>query len=278
MKNRGINMISFIGTDLDGTLLDSNQEISAENIRAIKMAVSQGISFGICSGRSLRSVTHYLDNVLQVPGYQMVLNGAIVLDPNNQKISDRPLAQVTIDQILKQMTGTDFKVVLDGMNETYIYDKYQSGTTYYEGHDPHNIIVSSIDELQEINSDPKNIFYKISFSSDDNAQLMKQMEHFTSLPVVISRSGESYYEINSLDCTKLAALQRVSAITKIPLTSFMCFGDYGNDLEMVDRVGYGIAMDNAREEIKNVADYITKTNNQHGVALMINKVLRGEIK
>ncbi|WP_125767812.1 Cof-type HAD-IIB family hydrolase [Companilactobacillus furfuricola] len=271
-------MISFLGTDLDGTLLNSNQEISLENSRAIKMAVSQGIRFGICSGRSLRSVSHYLDDILQVPGYKMVLNGAIVLDPNNRKISDRPLAKATIEHILMSVEQTDFKVVVDSMDQTFVYDQQRSGTTYYEGEDPKNVIVSSIKDLRKINDDPRNIFYKISFSTDDNAKLMKKMERITSLPIVITRSGENYYEINALDCTKLAALQRISAITKLPLTSFMCFGDYGNDLEMIDRVGYGVAVDNAREEIKNVADYITKTNNQHGVSLMINKVLRGEIR
>ncbi|WP_125709995.1 Cof-type HAD-IIB family hydrolase [Companilactobacillus zhongbaensis] len=270
-------MISFIGTDLDGTLLNSHQEISVENIRAIRMAVSEGINFGICSGRSLRSVMNYLDNILQVPGFKMILNGAVVLDQNNQKISDRPLAKVTIDQMLQQVENSDFKVVLDSLNETYVYDQQQSGSTYYAGFDPENIVVTSLSELRKINDDPQNIFYKVSFSSEDNAKLMKKIETFTSLPVVISRSGENYYEVNALDCTKLSALQRISAVTKLSLTNFMCFGDYGNDLEMIDRVGYGVAMDNAREEVKNVADYITKTNNQNGVALMINKVLSGEI-
>lgn len=270
-------MISFIGTDLDGTLLNSHQEISVENIRAIRLAVASGVKFGICSGRSLRSVSDFLDNILQVPGYKMILNGAVVIDPAGKKISDRPLAQVTIDQMLQQVSDSGFKVVLNSLDKTFVYDEQQTGSTYYEGYSPENIIVSTIDELKKINSDPKNIFYKMSFSASDNNKLMSKVEKFTSLPVVISRSGENYYEVNALDCTKLSALQRISAVTRLPLISFMCFGDYGNDLEMIDRVGYGIAMDNAREEVKNVADYITKTNNQDGVAKIINKVLSGEI-
>jgi len=62
------------------------------------------------------------------------------------------------------------------------------------------------------------------------------------------------------------------------MADFMCFGDYGNDYDMVREVGYGVAMDNAIEKVIEVAWNITKTNNENGVGVMINRVLDGEFE
>ncbi|WP_300562607.1 HAD family hydrolase [Companilactobacillus sp.] len=272
-------MISFIGTDLDGTLLNSNKEISQENIRAIRAAVDKGITFAICSGRTLDSVQNFFD-ALQVPGYKVLLNGAVIFDPNNKKISDRPIAKAVVDDLLRSVDGYGFKVVIDGLDSTYVTDPELSDATYFEGVSKRNVLVGSVSELREINDRKDSVVYKVCFSSSEDrvAQLMKKIETFTSMPVVISRSGESYYELNALDCTKLSGLQRISAVSKIPIAEFMCFGDYGNDLEMLRGVGYGVAMDNAMEEVKDVADIITGTNDENGVAQVINRVLDKKIK
>ncbi|AKP66482.1 Cof-type HAD-IIB family hydrolase [Companilactobacillus ginsenosidimutans] len=273
-------MISFMGTDLDGTLLDSQQNISIENIRAIRLAVDAGITFAICSGRTLDSVAKYFENDLQVPGYKVLLNGAVILDPNNRKISDRPMAKAVVERLLSSVNGYGFKAVIDGLDSTYVTDPELSGSTYYGGVSKRNVVVSSIDELRRINDKPDSVIYKVCFSASEDrlSTLTQKIESFASMPVVVSRSGDTYYEINSLDCTKLSALQRISKVAGIPIREFMCFGDYGNDLEMIRGVGYGVAMDNALPEVKSVADFVTTTNEQHGVASIINKVLTGEIK
>lgn len=56
----------------------------------------------------------------------------------------------------------------------------------------------------------------------------------------------------------------------------MCFGDYGNDFDMIREVGYGVAMENAIDKVKDVAWKITESNNKNGVAVMIDRVLSGE--
>lgn len=273
-------MISLIGTDLDGTLLNSHQQISIENIRAIRLAVSSGIKFAICSGRTLDSVRGFLDDDLQVPGYKVLLNGAVIYDPKGMKISDRPMPKAIVDHLLQSVNGYGFKTVIDGLDSTYVTDPELSGTTYYEGVSKRNVLVSSINELRKINDQKDAVIYKACFSStpDKIRTLTRKIETFTSLPIVISRSGENYYEINALDCTKLSGLQRISATSHIPVAEFMCFGDYGNDLEMIRGVGYGVAMDNAMSEVKSVADIVTKSNDENGVAATINQVITGEIK
>jgi len=271
-------MIEFIGTDLDGTLLNSYSKISSKNIQAIRSAVNSGITFAICSGRRLHSVNKFFENDLKVPGYQVVLNGAVVADPKGKLIVDRPLDQNIVEEILKRIEFDKFKVVLDGLNDAHIYDSNHSWTTYFEGMSRHHIRESSVDDLIKLNNRADFNVYKVSFSCQPNKlhELQKRLEALTSLPITISRSGNYYFEINGQDVTKLSALQMVSARTKIPMAHFMCFGDYGNDLDMVKEAGYGVAMDNALESVKDVAWKITDTNAKDGVGNMIERVLKGE--
>lgn len=268
-------MIGFIGTDLDGTLLDDQQSISVENVRAIRLAVSKGIKFGMCTGRTLHSVDTFFNDVLQIHGFKILLNGAVVLDPDNNKIVDRPMDSSVVDDLLSQADGYGFKVVINGLDSTYLTDPKLSRDTYYEGVSKKNVLFSSVDDLRRINQQADEPIYKVSFSStaDKAFELQQKIESYTSMPVTISRSGELFYEINSLDCSKFSALQDVSEAIATPISDFLCFGDYGNDLAMIQGVGYGVAMQNAIPEIKKVADIITDTNINNGVAKVINQLL-----
>lgn len=268
-------MIEFIGTDLDGTLLNSYSKISSENIQAIRKVVNSGVAFAICSGRTLHSVNKFFEKDLKIAGYRVVLNGAVVVDPKGQKIIDQPLDSKIVNEILKRSEFSQFKVVLDGINDVHIYDPNHSWTTYYEGMSRHHLKADSVGDLIKLNQQKDFDVYKVCFSCPPQRlhELQKKLESFTALPITISRSGNYYFEINSQDVTKLSALQQISELSKIPMRNFMCFGDYGNDLEMIKNVGYGVAMKNAIESVKDAAWRITDTNNQNGVANMIERVL-----
>lgn len=271
-------MIEFIGTDLDGTLLNSYSKISSENAQAIRKAVNSGMMFAICSGRTLHSVNKYFENDLKVPGYRVVLNGAVVVDPKGERIIDQPLDHNVVAEILKRSEFNKFKVVLDGLNDVYIYDPNHSWTTYFEGMSRHHIKAHSVRDLMKLNDKKDFNVYKVCFSCPPAQlpELQKKLESFTSLPITISRSGNYYFEINGQDVTKLSALQHISEHEKIPMTNFMCFGDYGNDLDMIKEVGFGVAMENGLESVKKVAWKTTTTNNKNGVAAMIDRVLNKE--
>ncbi|APX72990.1 Cof-type HAD-IIB family hydrolase [Companilactobacillus allii] len=273
-------MIKFIGTDLDGTLLNSYSQVPLENADAIRRAVNSGIIYAICSGRTLHSVNKFFKNDLKIDGYRVVLNGGVVVNPKGETVVDSPIDHDIVDEILKRVEFSNFKVVIDGMNYTYVYDPKKSWTTYFEGMSRHNVHANSIDDLRKKNEDPNFKIYKVCFSTTPKRvfELRKKLESLATLPVTISRSGSSYFEINAQDVTKLSALQKISELESIPMASSMCFGDYGNDFDMIREVGYGVAMDNAIEKVKDVAWNITKTNNENGVGVMIDRVLNGEFE
>ncbi|WP_125712801.1 Cof-type HAD-IIB family hydrolase [Companilactobacillus kedongensis] len=271
-------MIKFIGTDLDGTLLNSYSKISEENIATIQKAVKAGIKYAICSGRTLHSVNGFFSKDLKVPGYRVVLNGAVVVDPDGKKIVDTPMDKEVVEEIFKRVEFSNFKVVLDGLNSSYIYDPNHNFSAYYEGMDRHHLRAEDFTKLREVNKDNDFEIYKVCFSTTPKrlSELKKKIESLVALPVTVSRSGSDYFEVNALDVSKLVALQKISEYENIPITDFMCFGDYGNDLEMIRNVGYGVAMDNAIDLIKDESWTITKNNNDNGVSFMIERVLNGE--
>ncbi|KRK65450.1 HAD superfamily hydrolase [Companilactobacillus tucceti DSM 20183] len=271
-------MIKFIGTDMDGTLLNSYSKISKENIDSILRAVNSGIKYAICSGRTLHSVNSFFSKDLKIPGYRVVLNGAVVVDPKGKKIVDAPIDKKTVEEIFKRVEFSNFKVVLDGLNSSYIYDPNHNFSAYYEGFDRHHFRAEDFNKLRSVNENENFQIYKVCFSTSPKRlpELKKKLESLASLDVSISRSGSDYFEVNALDVSKLSALQRISEYESIPITEFMCFGDYGNDLEMIKNVGYGVAMDNAIDLVKDESWTITKNNNDNGVSFMIERVLNGD--
>lgn len=271
-------MIKFIGTDLDGTLLNSDCEISNENISIIKKAVDAGIKFAVCSGRTLYSVNDYFSKDLKVDGYQVVLNGAVIVDPKGNKIADNPIDKEIVEAIFNKMEFSNFKVVLDGLNSSYIYYPDDYPLPEFNEIDDHHFLAENFKKLREVNESDDFKIYKVCFNTPPERlpELNKKLESLTSLEVTISRASKDSFEINALDVSKLSALQQISELENIPVTDFMCFGDYGNDLEMIKNVGYGVAMGNAIDLLKKESWKITKTNNDNGVSFMIDRVLKGE--
>ena len=72
---------------------------------------------------------------------------------------------------------------------------------------------------------------------------------------------------------KGSAVQKVAEHLKITPEKIMCIGDQGNDLAMLKYAGLGVAMGNAPEEVKKVAKFVTLSNEEHGVAVAINKFI-----
>ncbi len=103
---------------------------------------------------------------------------------------------------------------------------------------------------------------------------MKEVKEKVQGAAVTSALGNNI-EANGEDAQKGIALLKLGEILGIKKDEIMAFGDGSNDMDMIRRVGFGVAMENGIDEIKEAADYITVTNDEHGVAKAIEKfVLR----
>ena len=269
--------IRLIALDLDGTLLDSDKRLSAENAAALARAAEEGIEIVPATGRFYRGMPQ---NVRELPyvRYVITVNGAEVFDVARQQTvcgSEIPWERAVA--VMERLDGLDV-----------IYDCYQDGwgwmtQTLYDQAERYAANVHSLDmiknlrtpvpELKALLKERASGVQKIQIFFRDMelraAMLRALPEAFPDL--VVTTSIVNNIEINSREATKGAALEKLAAHLGIPVEETMAFGDDRNDIPMLLSAGIGVAMENAEEEVKKAADYVTDGCDDDGVA---NAILR----
>ena len=173
------------------------------------------------------------------------------------------------------------------MLETYhtFYDVYALGTGWCEarfydnvgnyGIEKHieNLVRTTrnrIDDLRVWMKENKAPVEKINMffaREEDRQRAFKELREIKDLAVTCSLGNN--LEINGATCNKGDAMLHLGKILDIPVESIMACGDGNNDFEMVKMAGVGVAMENGEESLKEVADFVTKTNDEEGVAYAI---------
>ncbi len=236
--------IRIIALDMDGTLLNGNNEISLENKRAIDLAVKKGIHVIISTGRPLASIKPYIHD-LGLQSYSVTVNGGQVWDDKGNLISEKLLEP---DQV---------KAMTDLIHTHNI--KHWAVTTegYFTNNIPADINVSDYDWL------------KIGFEINDDRLRDRIRNKLQYINVEITNSSPVNLEINQKGVSKGNALRTICKKLNFSMDQVMAVGDSLNDMSMIQKAGVGIAMGNAQEIVKNAADWITETNEKDGVAKAI---------
>ena len=246
--------IRLIAADMDGTLLDDEKGIPEENLRAFRACAAQGIEIVPATGRTMRGLPDELRNL---PGvhYAILTNGAQVVDLAKNEIIDSCRIPVALAEKIMMMARTS--------PDEIMYDVYVGGIGYTmpEFYNDVYKYVSS-EGLAEL-------VRRTRDTVPDNIAYLKERvrEELSKLPgILVSSSIPNNLEINAEGADKGGALLRLAARLGIARESTMGFGDGENDLSMIRMAGIGVAMENGHESVKEAADYITKTNNEAGVA------------
>ncbi|MCC3356823.1 Cof-type HAD-IIB family hydrolase [Bacillus sp. REN16] len=284
--------MKLIATDMDGTLLNEKNEVSQENVLAIKMAIEKGIQFVVATGRSYESAVKPLQAVgLTCP--IITLNGAATFNLKKQQIRDIPLDVSVCRRILDICQKSNMYV------ELFIDDRmYSTGNEHFMDillKMFKNILTESTeDEIRDIierrfqqekmqfiknyedilTKTNKKIYKLLGFSIDE-VNLQNAYKELEQEPgVVITSSGELNLEFNHPEAQKGLALESLANSMGIEMKDVMALGDNLNDKSMLQKAGRGVAMGNAVDEIKEVCKFITKTNNENGVAFAIEEMLK----
>lgn len=265
-------MYKMIVSDLDGTLLNKQKTISEENIYYINKAIEKGVIFAIATGRIFRSAIHYskvLNSRIEIAS----CNGAYTVDRfGNLLISER-LSQeaiIKIDSIAKK-----YDQFFYFYNTNNIYTRYMENSKI----DPSKFYPQSKDPIkltkyQSINSLVENDIpiYKSLFVCPKEDVLDKVHEEFEKIKdITITSSSSNNIEINKNTINKGLAVEKLAKKYKINLEEVIAVGDNRNDISMIERVGLGIAMGNSNEDIKNLANYVSETNEEDAIANIIKE-------
>lgn len=238
--------IKLIALDMDGTLLEDNHDVSEPTKEAIKQALAKGIHVVLSTGRSLATCYPYAE-ALNLPSYLITANGGEIYTADQELLEQHLLPTEIIESMwnLGKDTGVDmWMIATDGV--------YRNDSV------PENLKDHSWLKFGCNTTDQNKLDFMIKELSH-----MKGLELTNSLPTNI--------EANPAGVSKAAALHFVCGRIGITMEEVMAVGDSLNDIKMIQESGVGVAMGNAQEAIKNVADFVTDTNNDNGVAKAIKR-------
>lgn len=283
--------MKLIAIDMDGTLVNKQLKVTKENSKVISKAVKDGHHVVIATGRSYDEARHTLEDAeLHLP--LICVNGAEIRSAEWEILSSTPLEFSQYEEI---------KSILD--KEDIYYELYTSKGTYTDNREKayevmKDIVITSNPEATDEDVqkaalrrfrlglvsvvgdfekllDQKDIeVYKFLAFSSDNDKLQRAFQHLQAVDdLAVSSSADNNLEITNSEAQKGVALKRFAEIKGIPLENTMAIGDNYNDVSMLEIAGFPVAMGNAVDEIKDMAAFVTKENDESGVAFAIQKFL-----
>lgn len=277
--NKELNKKLFC-IDLDGTLLRSNKlfEFSTKNKLIIEKVIEQGHKVAIVTGRSwplVKPIYERLD--LKTP--VIINNGATVFDPtkNFPKVEKYVMRSNVFDAIKyldEKKVLKDFLIF--GKEHDYSTQSKNMFNIEYETLPGTKKKVISKEDVSNIEEDIICANIRISNSDESLNAIHELSERFEKTSRFITWGLEDItrenieIEILSKTTNKFSAIEELSGMLGFKNEDIIAFGDGANDIEMISGVGEGIAMKNAVEKVKLIADHVTPfTNDEDGVALYI---------
>ncbi len=289
-------MYKLIAIDLDGTLLNSYGNVSNIDKEQIKKAVEKGVEVVLTSGR----VTNSVENIAREVGADKYLisgNGSTIFDfKENKPIYDRFIERNKVLQIIKLCEEnsiyyniyTDDMIIAQSLNYNVLF-YHSENSRKPEGKKTNINIVKNIYEYVKEKEDLK--ISKITVCDESNIifprilEKIKKIKNIDVLEVAhmsrkIIKSGTEEYnikyyysEISSQNVNKWSAIQFLINKLGIKEENVIAIGDNMNDISMIKNAGLGVAMENSAPVVKEIADIVTKNNNENGVGEVIKNYI-----
>ena len=267
---------SIIALDLDGTLTNSEKNITPRTFDALMKAQREGVRLVLASGRPTFGIAA-LANQLQLAdyaGYVLSYNGGRIIDWCEKtvifsQVVDQKLVPILYDFAEKaQLPIVTYlpEAILASKNE----GEYLAEEARINGM-PVVVAQNFVEEAMQIAGGSTKFLIPgepellIQLESDMKAALSEQMEVFRSAPF--------FLELPPKGIDKAQSLQRLLTHLGLERESLMAFGDGFNDLSMIQFAGQGVAMANAVEEVKSIADFVTTSNEEDGIAHALEQLL-----
>ena len=260
-------MIKLIASDLDGTLLDNNGNIPKEFGNIIEVLNLKNIKFAIASGRNYREAVHR---------FEKYKNDIIFICDNGSSVYYRDeciycntLDKDTIDNLISIGRNiSNSYVTLSGDKGFYIEDESIANQIRDICLNKDSVI--DVDNLNNV----KDLIFKVNIYDLVNTETnsYKEFAKFNLPGIIVRPSGVNWLDIYSSNVNKGTAIDIIQKKFNISKKETMVFGDYLNDLEMMENAYYSYAMKNGHEKIKEVSNFETDfTNNENGVIETIKK-------
>lgn len=262
-------MVKVIFSDMDGTLLTSESKLPEGFDSAMAELKRRNVIFAPASGRQyyslLRSFDSYRDDFLF-----LAENGTLVMY-KGKEIFSCPLGVEAAKAVLEASEGFENILrVYCGKKDAYLRREQNTPEFHaeLEKYYTHNGVVDSFDEIYDVPL--KLAFFDPTANAKENIY-DKLAPFYDSLQVVLS--SDYWVDVMSPNVSKGEAVKNVQRVMNITPEECAAFGDYLNDYEMLQAVGYGFAMGNAHPDLKSAAKFTVPNNDQAGVLFGIRRLM-----
>ena len=251
-------------SDIDGTLLNSQHQITPKTENAIKNILKQGIPFIPVSARPPYAITPYTEQLGAQHG-MICYSGALILDKNLTALYSVILALQDLQKLNELLA--DF---------AYLSISYYAGLDWF-CNDVNNDWIKQESEITGLSAkllqgNLTDVHKILVMGSAEEIQRVEPVLKQALPHLSIHRSKVEYLEIMNPAATKAKAIQFMEQHLGISAEQVIAFGDNFNDLDMLQYAGLSVAMGNAPDAIKQAAKEVTATNNEDGIALVLNRV------
>lgn len=287
-------MYKMVAIDLDGTMLNQYGIITEKTKDVIKRVQEKGVEVIIASGRAITSVKRFSKEI-NSEKYFISGNGAITYDiKNNRILYENVLKKQKALKIIKiceensiyYNVYTENGIIAKSLNYNTLY-YYKDNLTKPDENRTHiNIVENVYDYIESKNEKILKIMICDEHKSVFNSivRKLKDVDEVEVLEVshmsrkIIKQGTEEialeyfYTEVSAKDVDKWSALEELMKIVDISKEELVTIGDNANDVKMIKNAGLGIAMGESAPYVKSVADEITLSNDEDGVAIILKKI------
>lgn len=268
-------MIKLIASDLDGTIVDTNNNVTIDNLKAINELNNTTVDFAVCTGKTylmsknicsklnakygifgngtqilnLRTGEEIKRNLVENDKAQKCLD---IANQNNLHVHIYTDNKIVVQDDLKYMAYRNYVLYKDQIT----FEKVTSLKEYIEKENPNilKLVISAEDNLEKV----KNL---IEYNQNLKAIQIKKYNQFKDK--IINQEYE-YLDIMPKFVTKYEGIKQLSSYLAISNDEIMAIGDNINDVEMIKNVGVGVAIGSGYKEAKDVAKYVTKNPVENG--------------
>lgn len=243
--------------DIDGTLVSfKTHQIPASTIKAIERAKEQGVKIFISTGRPVALINN-IDAIRHLIDGYITFNGARSF-VGEEDITLMPIPETEVRAMIEDASRRDYAVLVCGRDVVALHNhKPIFDEIFVQALGVNNIDINK--PVEPLLSQPV-LQLTPFFSEEDEKAISPSMPHCVS-----ARWHPNFTDITVQGADKGNALKQMSKYLGIGLEECIAFGDGGNDMTILQTAGIGVAMGNAYEGVKAVADYVTTSVDEDGI-------------
>jgi len=262
-------MYRLIAIDLDGTLLTPQKVITPRTHRALRQAAERGMIIVIATGQTLQVLRHVCAE-LPLTAPQIIENGAIIADIHSGAVlHERLLPTKHILPALDALRILGMYRAYHTLQGIYVDTNTPRARNWYRPPIQPPMEVADVASIY-----PQPCIKVVGIGEADTLRdKRRELEDMFAGQVYVTQSSFDLLEMLHPQVSKGNALRDIAADLAIPAEEIVAIGDNHNDIGMLRFAGLGVAMGNAHAEVKAAADFVTQSNAEDGVAVVIEEMI-----